>query len=172
MSGDSQYGAWNTTEMISLIICKGGGELGQMPNDGLDIDWIPVDIAAAAIAEISLQDYDENDHVHHIINPNVSHWSTFLQDLQKAGLQFEIVTFEQWVDNVLKSNTALVKLSSFFNTVFTSKADFLASKYDTTKTKARARSMQTCPPFNVELIRKHLTFWYNIGFLTDNYQEN
>lgn len=156
--------------MISLIICVGGGELGQMPNDGLDIDWIPVDISAAAIVEIGLQDYVQNDTVHHILNPNVIKWSTFLQDLKKAGLQFEIVDFDHWMENVLKSNTALVKLSSFFDTLFATKNSFLGSKYETKRTEARSKHIESCPALNVKLIRKYLAYWYNIGFLTKGYQ--
>ena len=50
--------------MISLIVCHGGGKLGQMPSQGQDIQWIPVDIAASSIVEIALQNYIKNDDIH------------------------------------------------------------------------------------------------------------
>ncbi len=170
MSGDSKYGAWNTSEMISLSICIGGGELGQMPSEGQDIRWIPVDIAASAIVDIALQDYIENDDVHHILNPHAISWSIFLHYLQIAGLHFQIVNPNEWLEKVLNSQTALVKLQSFFDTFFTSKSGFLVSEYETVKTEIRSEYLHLCPPVNMKLIRKYLTFWYNTGFLTNGYQ--
>ncbi len=170
MSGDSKHGAWNTSEMISLIICIGGGELGQMPSEGQDIRWIPVDIAASSIVDIALQDYIENDNVHHILNPHAISWSNFLHYLQIAGLHFQIVNSNEWLEKVLTSQTALVKLQSFFDTFFTSKSGFLVSEYETVKSELRSEYLHSCLPVNTKLIRKYLTFWYNIGFLTNGYQ--
>jgi hypothetical protein len=97
--------------MISLIICIGGGELGQMPSQGQDIRWIPVNTAASSIVEIALEDYIENDYIHHILNPHAIPWSTFLHYLQTAGLHFQIVNPSDWLETVLASQTDLVKLS-------------------------------------------------------------
>jgi thioester reductase-like protein len=169
VSGDSKRGAWNTSEMISLIICIGGGELGQMPSQGQDIRWIPVDIAASSIVDIALQNYLDNDDIHHILNPHAITWSNFLHYLQTAGLHFQIVSPVEWLEKVLTSQTALVKLSSFFDTFFTSKTGFQISEYETIKSEARSEHLHSCPPVNVKLIRKYLTFWYDIGFLTKGY---
>jgi hypothetical protein len=157
--------------MISLIICIGGGELGQMPSQGQDIRWIPVDIAASSIVEIALENYIENDHIHHILNPHAITWSTFLDYLQKAGLHFQIGNPVAWLEKVLTSQTSLVKLSSFFDTFFTSKSGFQISEYETIKSEARSKHLHSCPSVDVELIRKYLTFWYNVGFLTHGYQQ-
>jgi hypothetical protein len=156
--------------MISLIICIGGGELGQMPSQGQDIRWIPVNTAASSIVEIALEDYIENDYIHHILNPHAIPWSTFLHYLQTAGLHFQIVNPSDWLETVLASQTDLVKLSSFFDTFFTSKTGFQISEYETMKSEARSTHLHLCPSINVKLIRKYLTFWYNIGFLTNGYQ--
>jgi len=155
--------------MISLIICIGGGELGQMPSQGQDIRWIPVDIAASSIVDIALQNYIDNDDIHHIINPHAITWSNFLSYLQTAGLHFQIVNPVEWLEKVLTSQTALVKLSSFFDTFFTSKTGFQISEYETIKTEARSKHLHLCPPVNIKLIQKYLKFWYNIGFLTKGY---
>jgi len=156
--------------MISLIICIGGGELGQMPSQGQDIRWIPVNIAASSIVDIALQDYIENDDVHHILNPHAISWSTFLHYLQAAGLHFRIVNPVEWLEKVLTSKTALVKLSAFFDTFFTSKTGFQISEYETIKSEARSEHLHSCSAVDVELIRRYLTFWYNTGFLTNGYQ--
>ncbi|CAF0799195.1 unnamed protein product [Adineta steineri] len=169
VSGDSINGAWNTSEMVSLIICIGGGQLGQMPSQGQDVRWIPVDIAALSVVDIALQDYIKSDDVHHVLNPHSITWSTFLDYLKKAGLHFRIVNPAEWLDMVLKSETALVKLSSFFDTFFTSKTGFQISEYETVKTEARSKYLHSCPSINVDLIHKYLKFWHDTGFLTNGY---
>lgn len=156
--------------MISLIICDGGGKLGQMPSQGQDIRWIPVDIAASSIVEIALQNYIQNDDIHHIINPHAITWTKFLDDLKQAGLHFRIVNPVEWLEKVLTSQTDLVKLSSFFDTFFTSKSGFQISEYETIKTEARSKCLHSCLAMNTKLIKKYLTFWYNIGFLTHGYE--
>ena len=170
ISGDSEHGAWNTSEMISLIICIGGGELGQLPSQGQDVRWIPVDMAARSIVEIAMQDHQQNDDVHHIVNPHAMPWSTFLDCLRCAGLHFRVANPSEWLSTILASNTALVKLSAFFDTFFRSKTGFRIAEYETFKSEARSTCLRSCSVIDEKLIRKYLEFWHCTGFLTHGFK--
>ena len=165
ISGDSERGAWNTSEMISLMICVGGGELGQMSSQGQDIRWIPVNIASSAIVSVALQDWVSNDNVHHILNPHALPWSAFLESLHRAGLRFRVVNPSEWLETMLHSQTPLMKLASFFQTFFTSKEGFRVAEYETDKTEGRSKPLRECPMIDVDLLKKYLVYWHAIGFL-------
>lgn len=74
--------------------------------------WLPVDHAATAILELvnanaapqpSERDTDP-DLVYHILNPTRFHWTRdMLPSLSKAGLQFERLPTNQWMDRLRQS---------------------------------------------------------------------
>ncbi|KAJ0299763.1 hypothetical protein COL516b_008880 [Colletotrichum fioriniae] len=109
--GDSRVGEWNTTEGIPLMI-QTAITLGALPNLDEEMTWLPVDHAATAILELvnanaapqpSERDTDP-DLVYHILNPTRFHWTRdMLPSLSKAGLQFERLPTNQWMDRLRQS---------------------------------------------------------------------
>ncbi|KAK1499486.1 hypothetical protein CCUS01_00211 [Colletotrichum cuscutae] len=109
--GDSKVGEWNTTEGIPLMI-QTAVTLGSLPNLDEEMTWLPVDHAAAAILEIinadatpqpSERDTDP-DLVYHVLNPTRFHWTRdMLPSLSEAGLRFEILPTNQWMDKLRQS---------------------------------------------------------------------
>lgn len=101
LTGDSSSGVWNPKEawpmMLStarLIKCL--PDLGDEP-----LDWLPVDIAARAFAEIAEADQGNGDEkdmpVYHVLNPHQQPtWNQMLQWLRMKE-SFEIVTPQEWI---------------------------------------------------------------------------
>ncbi|KXH39280.1 hypothetical protein CNYM01_04247 [Colletotrichum nymphaeae SA-01] len=109
--GDSKVGVWNTTEGIPLMI-QTAVTLGALPNLDEEMTWLPVDHAATAILELvnanvapqpSERDTDP-DLVYHVLNPTRFHWTRdMLPSLSEAGLQFERLPTNQWMDKLRQS---------------------------------------------------------------------
>ena len=55
ISGDTQNGVWNSTEMASMMIYAGAGQLKKLPDMGDDLRWLPVDVCSASLVELALQ---------------------------------------------------------------------------------------------------------------------
>lgn len=174
ISGDSDTGVWNTAEMISLMICAVGGQSGILPEDGQNIDWVPVNYAAACIADIAInttiQTSLRSERVHHIVNPHVISWLQLLEYLRLSGLQFKPVPVEEWLHQLIAnpSNPAYT-LADFFNKIFAGGKKFELSKYSIEKTIRKTSALENCPPVNQELVRHYLNYWSEIGFLNQGY---
>ncbi|KAL1923303.1 uncharacterized protein VTP21DRAFT_8283 [Calcarisporiella thermophila] len=107
VSGDSENGAWNMSEMWSMMLYCGSSIMHAMPDLGsTEIDWIPVDVASRSIVEIGvinrppLQDSAHGPYylVSHFVNPKHTAWNEVLNSLQKLDLIFDIVSFDAWVE--------------------------------------------------------------------------
>jgi thioester reductase-like protein len=100
LSGDSITGVWNTKEAWPMMLSTAGlikclPDLGDEP-----LDWLPVDIAAAAFLEITdSRQEGSNDEmpIYHVLNPHQEpSWTRMLQWLKKRS-DFEIVKPTEWV---------------------------------------------------------------------------
>ena len=174
ISGDSDTGVWNISEMIPLIICGSGGEMGMLPDDCQRIDWIPVNYCGACIAEIAADTNTRtayaSERVHHILNPHNISWSDLLENLKAAGLQFKVIPIKDWLQTLLSNprNPAYV-LAGFFHKIFSGGKSFELSKYLTEKTARRTAALQSCPIIDRDLIQRYLNYWSEVGFLKKNY---
>ena len=108
LCGDTQSGIWNVTEAWPLMLSsvKVTGSLPQLNQERLA--WLPVDIAAQAILEISLSKASSKRAnslseipVHHLLNPAAdSTWADLLLWLQKISPAFNIVSPSTWVSQL------------------------------------------------------------------------
>ncbi|KAI8140030.1 hypothetical protein BJV82DRAFT_716146 [Fennellomyces sp. T-0311] len=121
--GDTKNGVWNTSEQYPLMMV-GGTEMQLMPNlESVTVDWLPVDIAAASIADIMLKKADKNldQSFFHIVNPHRIKWSDVLKAMRACGMQFSVVEPNQWVDALaLNQDNPAYRLMSFFEANFKS----------------------------------------------------
>lgn len=63
--------------------------------------WLPVDFAGRGISEVVLADRPKASAVYHIVNPDVTaSWDDILLGLQRAGLKFNKVQPQEWVDQL------------------------------------------------------------------------
>lgn len=119
---DTQHGVWNHTEAIPLMI-QSATTVGALPKLRETPSWLPVDVAARAVADISLS--DTGSVVANVTNPRLFSWTEdLLPGLKAAGLEFEEVEPKEWVRRLRESNpdpeaNPPIKL-----------VDFFAAKYD------------------------------------------
>ncbi|KAF2023697.1 acetyl-CoA synthetase-like protein [Setomelanomma holmii] len=108
--GDSKAGGWNTTEGIPLMM-QTAMTLGALPTLDEEMSWLPVDYAARIILDVC--GVSENklpsrirspDLVYHVLNPTRFHWTRdMLPALADAGLQFETLPTDQWMERLRNS---------------------------------------------------------------------
>ncbi|KAI1462010.1 L-aminoadipate-semialdehyde dehydrogenase [Annulohypoxylon moriforme] len=126
LMGDSHKALWNPTEAIPLMI-QSATTIGALPMLDETPSWLPVDICAAAILELSGLSPSAKGHlsenseeVYHVLNPILFSWSKdLLPALRAAGLEFETVSQREWVRRLRESEpdpqkNPPIKLLHFF----------------------------------------------------------
>jgi hypothetical protein len=88
--------------------------IGALPALDEEMTWLPVDIAATAIIELAgLTDAQTTapiDRVFHVLNPTRFHWThEMLPALASAGLEFETLPTDRWMDRLRNSDRDPVK---------------------------------------------------------------
>ena len=108
LCGDTTHGVWNASEAWPLMLSsvRASGSLPDLPHESLS--WLPVDVAAAAVAEASSIDdgadsnaEEEEVPVYHILNPHLKPtWSDLLIWLKRLYPGFSILPPNEWVENL------------------------------------------------------------------------
>lgn len=153
--------------MIPMMIYAGAGQLKMMPTIGEPISWIPVDICSASIVDLALKS-SFHPRVYHLLNPHSITYEEYLNCLRKAGLQFNTVSPNQFLERILNAKATtnpLVKLSSFFEQIYSTSNAFKLSTFQTRKTVQRCAILKHCPPINSDLIVLYLNYWRTCGLL-------
>jgi len=77
------------------------------------MSWLPVDYAARIILDLCgvtsessrPESARDSDLVYHVLNPTRFHWARdMLPSLSAAGLKFEVLPTDQWMDRLRKSD--------------------------------------------------------------------
>lgn len=131
--GDTDHGIWNTTEAIPLMI-QAATTIGALPKLDEYHRWLPVNVVAGIIADISLSAADtfkydasatDAQPIFNIINSNPFHWAReLLPYLRASGLEFEEIGQRAWIKRLRESNPDPVANPPI------KLVDFFASKYD------------------------------------------
>ncbi|KAF1952583.1 acetyl-CoA synthetase-like protein [Byssothecium circinans] len=104
--GDTKVGEWNTTEGIPLMI-QTALTLGALPMLDEEMSWLPVDYAARIILDLATDATaasSEAERVFHVLNPTRFHWTRdMLPALRDAGLEFEALRTEEWMERLRSS---------------------------------------------------------------------
>ncbi|KAJ3166034.1 hypothetical protein HDU88_003577 [Geranomyces variabilis] len=92
LAGDSRTGAWNKTD-FQLALVATGLNLGVLPENSENIDWIPMDVAADGIVDLSIRpDAGESQfNVYHIANPHTATWPALADTFARLGRKVEFV---------------------------------------------------------------------------------
>ena len=107
VSGHSKKGLWNDMEAVPLMI-RSALTLKALPALSQSCSWLPVDKLAATIVELGKACEGQNqltfagnakvvdDSIYNICNSREFEWSALLHCLQRNGLEFRTVSFEEW----------------------------------------------------------------------------
>jgi amino acid adenylation domain-containing protein/thioester reductase-like protein len=99
--GDQHIGAWNTaTEMCALI--RFITDKGVAPDIDLPLDFVPVDICAAAIGYISAH-AEPAGRTYHLASPQYALLGSLVDRLRQHGYAIRTIPYHEWVDEMLKN---------------------------------------------------------------------
>ena len=127
LSGDLQNGIWNEKEAYPLLI-KTAQTIGSLPDlSNQSLYWLPVDIAAEMIIEVTMQKKDERGiQVVHVASKEVTEWNQIVLAVRHAYPKVRQVPLTDWLEELRtakdqdpKSNPAVKLLdhySSWSNT--------------------------------------------------------
>jgi thioester reductase-like protein len=101
IAGDSRTGVWFTDDFICRFI-KGCIQLGSMPIMSNRLTMSPVDYVGRAIVYLSQQP-DSLGQAFHLNNPNPAPWTEFVHSINQLGYPVEIVSFEDWISQLVES---------------------------------------------------------------------
>ncbi|PCH34315.1 L-aminoadipate-semialdehyde dehydrogenase [Wolfiporia cocos MD-104 SS10] len=167
--GDTQNGVWNETEAWPLIF-KSAKATGVLPQLGERPQWLPVDIAGHAIVEIMTQEESPKAAVYHILNPNLARsWDDVLTGLKKAGVEFDVVKREEWLDRLSRSDpdgerNPAIKLLAYYRNRFGRARERPPMDFRVDFTTKVAPSIANSPAISEQLIGKWVQHWREIGF--------
>ncbi|KAG2237908.1 hypothetical protein INT48_002213 [Thamnidium elegans] len=168
LCGDSNTGAWNTTEMYPLTLVGGGSYMKKMPDLDTAINWIPVNYAGNAIVDIMMntatrspKSIDET--IFHIVNTNEISWSSLLTSMKECGMEFEVINPKDWVQEVSKDRkNPCYRLLGFYQKLFTSDQKILI-RWGTKNTSTLAPSMKQAPNV-IDMLPVYLKSWKSVKF--------
>ncbi|KAM5436557.1 putative NRPS-like protein biosynthetic cluster [Microsporum ferrugineum] len=111
--GDTDNGLWNDKEFIPMII-KSAFTLEALPDLQERCSWIPVDILATIIFELSWKLAEQSpvygspresssSIYYNIVNPHTFHWHQLLQELLDSSFLFNAIPTNDWLVKLRES---------------------------------------------------------------------
>lgn len=104
--GDLQSGFWNDNEYVPSMI-RSALSMKALPALNENCSWIPVDTLATAILEVSRTvqsapnpcaiDSMNPPVIYNMCNPQRFSWDQLLEEVRKAGVEFETVPYGDWM---------------------------------------------------------------------------
>ncbi|KAL7928112.1 acetyl-CoA synthetase-like protein [Trichoderma chlorosporum] len=162
--GDTEHGVWNAQEALPMMM-QTALTIGALPKLQETPSWLPVDVVADAVTDISLS--GAGSIFANITNPQVFSWNNdLLPALRKSGLVFDEVEPKEWIRRLRASNPDPIANPPIKLT------DFFASKYDKdsfgpSKTFATDVARSLSPVLNQipSLLDEHVTKF--VSYLTE-----
>jgi amino acid adenylation domain-containing protein/thioester reductase-like protein len=100
VAGDHRTGTWNTaTEMCALI--RFIADTGLAPDIDLPLDFVPVDLCAAAVRHIATHQ-PATGRTYHLASPQPAPLSALVDALRRHGFTVEAIPYRAWVDELLR----------------------------------------------------------------------
>ena len=183
LSGSSTTGYWNPNEHLAAIM-RSSRDIAALPalqgvrslalelsftrtDNRQTFSWLPVDVAAKVINEISLANRSQ-ERYYHVENPVRQRWSDFL-DYLRYNLQAmfpKTLPFEEWLDNALASTGAdgIAPLEGFLRDDFR-KLSSGELVLDTCNARNASPTLRSHGGISLDLMDKYLQSWKAEGVL-------
>lgn len=161
--GDTQHGIWNGSEAIPLML-QSATTIGALPCLDENPHWLPVDVVGDAVIESSLSSA-AGPGVYNIVNQHSFHWTRdLLPLLHQAGLVFEEVTQQEWVQRLRVSNqdpvaNPPIKLVDFFASKYDNSKPRKSAQWKTDKARAASCSLEASEVVNLDIVTKMVDFF-------------
>ena len=164
-SSTSASAPWTQRDIIPAIL-KTSKALGLLPSDLPPVDWIPVDVMASIVLEISLNDARDKTNTtkyYNVINPQPVPWEQFVPQIKRYySPETEVVTLLQWVEKLLTFNVSdldeweakpALKLYDFLSIIACSGP---TSRWQTSASLRASKTLAALPPVDSRLMGKWL----------------
>ncbi len=167
---------WNPNEMIPLMVrsALSTGVLPDNPGLGDQCSWIDVDSLSRAILDIGglsrgdlkKPESEESQLVFNLVHPRPFSWRhDFLPALKAAGLDFEVVERQTWLEKLKNSEKDITKNPSRKLLAFwkAQKSDGGVINFETTAAEDRSEAMQNMARVvDEEYVAKLLHAWRKV----------
>jgi carbohydrate kinase (thermoresistant glucokinase family) len=166
---DTIHGIWNATEAIPLIM-QAALTIGAVPALDDSPLWLPVDIVASTVSEISLGSAGAG--VMNIVNHQSFHWTReLLPALHRAGLDFKELSPREWIDALRKSNpdpvaNPPIKLVEFFASKYDNDLPRTGVTYETSYARSLSPSLAAAPVLDQSLVDKFVSHFLATSWAT------
>lgn len=177
--GDSTHGVWNETEAWPLMF-RSAVTTGALPDLEERVGWMPVDLAAEAIAEAALHpsyplpppsasSATSEPRVLHILNRHTTPFSAILSGLRRAGVQFDTVPRSAWLRRLAESDPDVArnptrKLLPFYEGRIGGEEEKTRAELDTAMAEEMCPSMRGLRAVDEDLVAKWVEVWQESGF--------
>jgi carbohydrate kinase (thermoresistant glucokinase family) len=157
---DTVHGIWNATEAIPLMM-QAALTIGAVPALDENPFWLPVDVVASTISEISLGSAGPS--VMNVVNRQAFHWTRdLIPALHNAGLIFKELPQKAWVEELRKSNpdpaaNPPIKLLEFFASKYDNDLPRTGLTYDTSYARFLSPSLASAPVLNQSIVSKFVS---------------
>lgn len=178
--GDTKHGVWNATEAIPLML-RAAVTVGALPRLDERMRWVPVDVVAAAVMDITLHKEEQglerkkgadDVEVYNILNPYSFHWTKdLLPALRAAGFGFEDMEFAEWIKRVKDladpERNPPVKLVGFWEGKYGSAKPFRGLEFVTEKARERAEGLRELSAEGLEggLVGKMVEWFRDVAWV-------
>jgi thioester reductase-like protein len=167
LTGDTKQGVWNINEAYPLMLST-VNDLGCLPSIEEKLSWLPLDIAAKAVCEISLsleERYSKREskdlcEVYHVVNNNTStSFPDLLRWLKNVHEKpFDLVDPREWLDKLEKQENhpakALIGLWRRAYQAGSDEASKQATNFDTKNAKEVSQTMRDVHRVDKKLFEK------------------
>lgn len=161
--GDTKHGVWNSSEAIPLML-QTARTIGTLPSIDESLRWLPVDVVAQSIIEIS-NNFDTTSGVFNFVNPRTFHWtSDLLPYLQQAGLDFKVLHPPAWLNLLRHSSTDPVenppiKLLEYLTNNYDTTAPRRALDFQTENMQRWSKTFESVPAPDAQLVGKMVAYF-------------
>ncbi|TIC15605.1 acetyl-CoA synthetase-like protein [Wallemia mellicola] len=172
IAGSRSSGSWNSNEWLPSII-RSADSLNCLPNGNDDVAWLPVDIAARVVLDLSA-----SEGVFSLVHPNPTSWNTIMS-AAAAHIHVPLVSYDQWLEelNQIESstkeedlinamnNTPALKLKQFFSnsTVSDERRDYVEAlgnpRLSTKRSCKVSETLRNCEQLDEDDVLKWITYW-------------
>lgn len=179
VAGDTKHGIWNPAEAIPAMVQSAltVGALPKLEGGKNTLRWLPSDITAAVITDLTILP-QSGQQVFHVISPHTLTWNgDVLPAVEKAGIEVRIVPQGEWVrilgesDHDIETNPPY-KLMEHFRQSYgdmpngKSKDDDEHEQrtkdmadMDLVQTFRTSPSLQSATAVDMALVEKYVRFW-------------
>ncbi|KAF7562622.1 hypothetical protein G7046_g1521 [Stylonectria norvegica] len=168
MTGARETGVWNSAEQIPMLL-RSAQSVGSLPQLPGTLSWIPVNDAAAVVAEIALGTGDLPI-AQHLENPIRQSWNDVITSIgRQLNLPKAEVSFEEWLDKVASAeghdeDIPVKKLHGFFKQSFAIVACGQVI-LDTAVARKSSSTLRNLTIVDEATLKAYLDYWKEIGYL-------